>query len=83
MWFPHINNGVIRGPWEARSVEHPALDFGSDHDSRVMGLSPVWDSAQSMELASDSLSPSLCLSPLLTWDSSEGNTFYNILRNLK
>ena len=34
-----------------QSVEHPTLDFGSGHDSRVVGLSPISGSALSVEPA--------------------------------
>ena len=34
----------------AQSVRHPALDFGSGHDLRVMRSSPMLASARSMEL---------------------------------
>ena len=35
----------FRGAWVAQSVKRLTLDFGSDHDLRVMGLSPAWGSA--------------------------------------
>ena len=43
------------------SVERPTLNFGSDHDPRVMGLSPVSGSVLRVESACVSLSPSLSL----------------------
>ena len=46
----------------APSVKHPTLGFGSGHELVVVGLSPVLDSALSMESASDSLSLSLSFS---------------------
>ena len=39
------------GAWVAQLVGHPALDFSSGHDPRVMGLSPMSGSALSMEPA--------------------------------
>ena len=48
----------------AQSVEHPTLDFGSVHDPRVMGSSPALGPVLSMEPAWDSLSLSLCPSPV-------------------
>ena len=30
-----------RGIWVTQTVEHLTLDFGSDHDLRVLGLSPA------------------------------------------
>jgi len=36
---------MIRGIWVAQSVEHLTLDFGSDHNLRVMGSSPASCSA--------------------------------------
>ena len=41
----------------AQSVKHPNLGFGSGHDLRVLGLSPVWGSVLSAELACPSSSP--------------------------
>ena len=56
------------GPWVAQLVEQLTLDFGSGHDPRVMGSSPMLDSALSMEPARDILSLSLSLSLSLgTW----------------
>ena len=46
-------------------VGHPTFDFGSGHDPSVWGLSPVLGSELSVEPAWDSLSLSLCPSPLL------------------
>ena len=51
--------------WVAQSVEHPTLNFSSGHGPRVMGLSSTSASSLSMEPAWDSLSLSLCPSPLL------------------
>ena len=45
-----------RGAWVAHSAECPSLDFGSGHDPRVMGLSPMLGSVLSMKPAWDSLS---------------------------
>ena len=39
------------GAWVAQSLKHPALDFGSGHHLRVMGLSPVSGSVLSREWA--------------------------------
>ena len=36
-----VHNSVYRGASGAWSVEHPTLDFGSDHDPRVVGSSPT------------------------------------------
>ena len=46
----------------AHSVEYLTPDFGSGHDLRVVGLSPVLGSALGMEPAWDSISLSLSLS---------------------
>ena len=48
----------------AEWVEHPTLDFGSDHDPSVMGPSPAWGSTLSMKPAENSLSLSLCPFPV-------------------
>ena len=40
-----------RGAWVAQLVERPTSDFGSGHDPRVVGLSPVSGSALSVEPA--------------------------------
>ena len=51
------------GTWVAQLIEHLALDFGSGHDPRVVGSSPVSGSALSVELAlSPSPAPLLSLS---------------------
>ena len=51
--------------WVAPSIKHPTLDFGSDHDLMVCGIElHVRLCADSVELAWDSLSPSLCSSRL-------------------
>ena len=42
-------------------VECPTLDFGSDHDPRIVGLSPTLGSALSMEPLKAPLSLSLSL----------------------
>ena len=42
---------LSRGAWVAQSAERPALDFDSGHDPTVVGLSPVSNSALSMEAA--------------------------------
>ena len=58
---PSIKNylrNYSRGAWVAQWVKHPTLDFGSDHDLRVMRLSPLWGSALRGESAQDFLSPS-------------------------
>ena len=39
------------GAWVAQLVERPNLHFGSGHDLRVMGSSPVSSSMLSMETA--------------------------------
>ena len=41
----------FQGAWEAQSVKHLTLDFGSDHDLKVMRLSPVWGFTLSVRLA--------------------------------
>ena len=41
----------IRGAWVAQSVKGPALDFGTGHDPKFMGLSPASGSTLSMEPA--------------------------------
>ena len=56
-----------RGAWVAQSVGHPTL--AQVMISRFVGLSPASGSvltAQSLEPASDSVSPSLSAPPLLT-----------------
>ena len=40
----------------AQSIEDPTLDFGSGHDFRAVGLSPMSGSAPSVEAAWESLS---------------------------
>ena len=37
------------GDWEAQSIKHPTLDFGSDLDLGVMRLSPVSGLSLGME----------------------------------
>ena len=39
------------GAWVAYSVEHLTLDFGSDHDPRVVGSSPTSGSMLSVKPA--------------------------------
>lgn len=46
-----LKNDVKRGPWGGQLVKHLILDFGSGHDCRVMGSSPVSSSAQGVEPA--------------------------------
>ena len=56
-----------RGTWAAQSVKHPTL--AQVMTSQSVGLSPASGSvmtAQSLEPASDSVSPSLSAPPLLT-----------------
>ena len=49
----------------AQLVKHPSLDFGSDHDPEVCEVEPQLGlCADSMWPASDSVSPSLFVSPL-------------------
>ena len=55
----------IRGAWVTQSVKHPTL--AQVMISRLVGLSPALGSvltAQSLESVSDSVSLSLCLSPV-------------------
>ena len=42
---------TLRGAWLVQLVEHPALDFSSGHDPRVVGWSPTLGSTVSMESA--------------------------------
>ena len=51
-----------RGAWVAQSVERQTLDFGSGHDPRVVGSSPMLGSSLNMDPAWDSPSLSLSLS---------------------
>ena len=37
-----IREASKKGAWVAQSVECPTPDFGSGHDPRVVGSSPVW-----------------------------------------
>ena len=48
------------GTWVAQLVGHPPLDFGSGHDPRVVGSSPMLGSALGMEPVWDSISLFLC-----------------------
>ena len=42
MWYEgKLKTKIDRGTWMAQLVEHPTLDFSSDHDPRVMGSSPM------------------------------------------
>ena len=50
-WFSSLNLHMVWGTWVAQSVEHQTLDFSSDHDPRVMGLSSASGSVLSVELA--------------------------------
>ena len=47
--LPWMKN--LRGIWVVQSFEHLTLDFGSVHDPRVVGSSPVLGSALSVESA--------------------------------
>ena len=40
---------TVRGAWVVQSFEQPTLGFGSGHDFRVVGLSPISGSMLSME----------------------------------
>ena len=51
------------GAWVAQSVKSLTLDFGSDHDLRVVGSSPTWGWALSAKSASPS-PPALSLSDI-------------------
>ena len=54
------NKYHLGGAWVAQSVKCPTLDFGSGHDLMVDGIEPrIGLSADSVEPAWDSLSPSL------------------------
>ena len=44
-------NHIVKGTWVAQSVGHPTLDFGSDHDLRVLRLSSIWSFVHSGESA--------------------------------
>ena len=59
------NPHLPRGAWVAQSVKHPTLDSSSSHNLMVLGFKPqVGFCADSTEPAWDSLSLSLCPSPL-------------------
>ena len=61
-----LERGHASGAWVAQSVEHPTLDFGSGHDLTVLVFEPgVRLSADGMEPAWTSLTPSLSAPPLL------------------
>ena len=51
-WLP--KSGLSKGAWEAQSVKHPTLDFGSTLDLMVVWLSPVSGSVLSVEPAWES-----------------------------
>ena len=54
----------VKGAWVAQSVNHPTVDFSSDHDLMVHEFEPrVRLRADSMEPAWDFLSPSLSAPP--------------------
>ena len=55
----------LQGAWVAQSVKHPTLNFSSAHDLIVMRPSPSSGSVLRLEPGWDSLSLSLCPSPLL------------------
>ena len=57
---------VLGDTWVAQSVECPTLDFGSDHDLRVVRLTPLSGSALDTESAWNSLSLCLCSTPCCT-----------------
>ena len=60
-----------RGAWMAQLVKRPTLDFGSGHDSAVVGIKPhIRLCTESVEPAWDSVSPSLPAPPLLMHASS-------------
>ena len=42
---------LLGGTWVVQSVGHLTLDFGSGHDTRVVGLSPTLGPALSLEPA--------------------------------
>ena len=52
---PYLDNAFLKihswGAWAVQQVEHPTLDFGSDHDSKVVGWSPLQGSELSVEPA--------------------------------
>ena len=45
----HMKFTFSGGTWVAHSVKGLTLDFGSDHDLRVVRLSPTSDSVLGME----------------------------------
>ena len=61
-WLPvptwSIKTIINGGTWVAQSIEHPALDFSSGHDPRVVGSSPTLGSVVGMEPAFEILFPS-------------------------
>ena len=66
----NTNNPTVKwtngGTWVAQSVKHQTLEFGSRHDLAVHGIKPhIRLQANSVEPASDHLSPSLSTPPLL------------------
>ena len=52
----HLEVSVIWGIWVAQPVKYPTLNFDSDHNLRVVRLSPMWGSIPSGESASFPLS---------------------------
>ena len=54
-WLPvptwSIKTIINGGTWVAQSIEHPALDFSSGHDPRVVGSSPTFSSVLWVEPA--------------------------------
>ena len=77
-----------KGASVAQHVECLTLDFSSDHDLKVVRLSPTSSSAQDLQPALDSLSPSrsapphpcLCTQPL---SQKNKNTGFKILKKNK
>ena len=65
------------GAWVAQSVEHLTFGFGSGHDPRVVGLSPMSGYMLSTEPAWDSLFLSLCPWPLLMCSLSKNKKKIN------
>ena len=61
----------------AQLVEFLTLDFGSGHDPRAVGSSPMSGSALSREPAEDSLSPSLSLPLPPSYSLSRSNNNNN------
>ena len=62
--FDFLNESVllVRSAWVAQSVKRPTLHLGSGHDLAVCGFEPsIRLTAQSLEPASESMSPPLSL----------------------